>query len=310
MAKKDLLVTSIILLISASAFVSGFVHNNVSNQIDDLEGEIELWEDIENGLKDRIDFVVLQDLLTLQLIDQYFADAETIAQEYDALTGLTAQEEASYVNRIVSLLERSVFGYRDLRISDLKEQIDNNDQFPFFEYSYQSLDEPVTLEFFVDETYFTTVYDSSVRERQFNDVLDSYPNAVKTELLALPSIQELDNFETFEASSLYLPYVTIEFDVKEELDKRRVELQEVELLVSQLATFVSLSTVGVILSGSVSARRDQDNLRKEFEAIKAKIDGSFYEPKSGLELFNFSILMIAAGLSLVGLIAVLVSSTF
>lgn len=308
MKTSNLFITLIILLISGSAFVMGFIHNSQAEQIDEIQNEIELWLDIEQEITAQVNFVVTQDLFTVQLAQLYQNQGYQLATEYSSLNAtLTNAQQSMYTNQLVNLLTTIIFTYQSTNIVELHERTENNAQVLFYEYSYATDDGPETLEFFIDTVYFDAVFADATDIRSVEQFIDNYPSGVKTVLLADSTVQGIDTIEMINPSGLWNPYRTILNEVESKIAELQVNKQELETVLDQIAAFVSISTVAVILSGTVSSRRDQQQLRSYFNEVRIEINPELEIDDPESNALNFLIIVAAGIISLLALGVVLTS---
>ncbi|NVM56382.1 MAG: hypothetical protein HWN66_21975 [Candidatus Helarchaeota archaeon] len=304
---KSMIATGIILFISVSAFLAGFLQENYSGQAIDLRKEIaELQTDL-----DRMEAKALS--LTSRDIDFTYSAIECLWEafnkdlEFKILNSTLLEEErTNYIRQIVRSLQE-VLGYSNptmiLHMYRVWDYYSNLDDFYIATEETDGYDYIIPRELW--DSYIS-VYGMPVVEltpsEWYGDFF-SYDAIQALPLVERPRDPLFGEMFVFESGGieflcdyfLFNPVRVLHDDINKKLNKA----ENLEAQASRIGLGVAMTTVAVVLSAAMANRLNQRKIEREFEKIREKEDRL---AKKKRDLISIPILIIAIILSLLGVI--------
>ena len=310
----EILPTFIILVISATAFFSGFYQSNLNNQVNNLNDEIAKFKQDQTRIDNKYQ-LIYQRWESDRIIQQDSANqAKAIDSELAyQKTSLTASQIDTYLSEMVPYWNEILYTQEDFILVQLNRHFEINGNFNPYVIATQKengYDYNITINMWNSwqSTTGTNVVDqisivNLAKQLWANsDLFLSYlhnttgiwnyaSNDNQTFLLKSTGIQKLDYI--FLAPSRDLTTV---------INQKQQKVNDLESRIKLVTQGVTIVSIATILGGIMVNRISDKENSKTFNQIKKSLDIIPELPQEHKDLISLPVLLIAGILSIMGLL--------
>ena len=288
--------TGIILLISASAFLAGLIQTEMNSNIITLTQEKNLLENRLDQMREKANDIYIHDLLLINEATRRVTEIRLL--DFDLLHkgGNLTAEELNAIHAKITWLLWQMQSY--LKVLDLSE---------IYRHFLVNTSDYIIASKEVDGYEYTIT-------KKYHDENKVIENLTATEVYGmLHSFTELSGWEAPEwfyypvgdfRTYLYAPLKA----VRDKIDDLAVRTDTLSFNADRIGLGVSLTTIAVILSAAMATRMNEKKMTHDLSVIQAELDQGKTEIISESDLIPISVLLIAATLSILGVIIPIIFS--
>ncbi|MFX1514725.1 MAG: hypothetical protein ACFFC6_00305 [Promethearchaeota archaeon] len=296
MSQMKNLPTGIILLISASAFVAGLIQTDLTSNSVTLSQEKKLLENRLDRMREKANDIYIHELVTINEATHRATEIRLLDIDLSHnIASMTADEVNSVYSQIKFLLEQMKSYLEALDLAKMYSHFQVNDS----DYVIASEEED-GYEYTITKQYHN---ENKVIENQTaNMVYGFLYSYLEVSSLGAPGwfYYPVGDFRTF----LYTPLKA----VQDEIDDLAVRIDTLSFRADRIGLGVSLTAIAVILSAAMATRINEKKMSYDLSVIQSNLDEGKTEIITESDLISIPVLLMAATLSILGVIIPIVFS--
>lgn len=302
---KSVIAVVIILFISGSAFLAGFLQEYYAGSAADIRRDAENLQVILTRMENRALFFLKNDLdFTYRAGDQ-LEQAHRLDVEYAYLNyTLTPNERGNYLTKIVSALTSGQTSWQALKFVQWYQYFKAHPQWDknIATKEDDGYDLIITWERW---SSYVDTYGLPVKELTPAEFYGNFSSYDEIQSLEYRPIDLYSDQEIFSKPIHWVESVIRYFlfdqvmSTQEEIDQMLEEYVNLETQASSVGLGVAMTTIAIVLSTAMANRLNQKKIENEFEKIREKEERLI---KKKHDLISIPVLIIATILSLLGVI--------
>ncbi len=304
---KSVIATVIILFISGSAFLAGFLQEFYAGSAADMRRDAENLQTILIRMENRALFLYEKDIdFTYKSFD-HMRQAHLLDVEYDLLySTLTPNERMNYLVKIVEALRSELECWTAMNVVIWYRYFNEHPQWDYNIATKEDDGYDLIINWEMWSSYVST-YGLPVEvmtPAEYYGNFFSYDDIQSLPFEYRP-IDYLTMKEIFFKPIHWVDYICRYFlfeqvrSTQEEIDQMLEVFVNLEAQASSIGLGVAMTTIAVVLSAAMANRLNQKKIESEFEKIREKEERLI---KKKHDLISIPVLIIATILSLLGVI--------